>query len=629
AGGEVWLDMRDRIDNDPQEGGLLSIAFHPDFNTNGHVYLNSTRTDSASGFHTLVSRVTVPNPPLGSPDPATEVEVLRVPQPFGNHNGGVVVFGPDGMLYVGMGDGGAADDPYGHGQNLGTLLGAFLRLDVNTPDWGPGYIVPPDNPWLGAPGARSEIWAYGLRNPWRFSFDPVSGTLWTGDVGQDDVEEIDIIERGGNYGWNVMEGSSCFLPAFGCDEEGLILPVDEYPNPSLGKSVTGGFVYRGTAMPALTGAYIFGDFAYGTIWSLAPNQDGTWERTQLLETSLKISAFGVDGDGEILVVDWDGSPLYRLIPSAPDAQGAPGWPPTLSETGCFSDLPSRTLAPGILSYAVNMPLWSDSAPKERSLALPDGGTMGYRDIGTWDLPEGSILIKSFLNPYEPASALETRFMVRGPTSWRWATYRWNEEQTDGELLTTSADADLGQGIWHFPSRGECGGCHTEASGEVLGLETQQLRREHDMFRTGVPVDQVDALIALGYVTGAPTPVALAQPFPEPGPVSEADDLERSARAYLHTNCAHCHQPQGLGIATVDLRFHVPLGETGACDGEPQQGDLGVVDAKIIAPGDPARSTLWLRMVSEEPSLRMPETNTVDPVGAALVEAWIQELEGCP
>ena len=620
GGGTEWLDIQDRVDDAPNEGGLLSMAFHPEFATNGWIFVNYTRTQGGT-FQTVVSRFTVPAPASGAPDLASEVEILIVDQPYGNHNGGQIAFGPDGMLYVGMGDGGSGGDPQGNGQKLGTLLGAMLRIDVSSAAG--GYAIPTDNPFVSVPGARGEIWAYGLRNPWRFSFDPVSGTLWAGDVGQNAIEEIDIIVKGGNYGWNVMEGSSCYKPSTGCSGEGLILPVAEYDH-AQGKSVTGGHVYRGAAMPSLVGTYLYGDFSFGTIWGLAPGAGGAWEVTKLADTSLYLSAFGVGPDGESYVLDWSGG-VYRLVPQDPGAVGEPGWPPTLTDTGCFADVPSASLADGILRYEVNSPLWSDGASKERALVLPPGGTIGYTASGAWELPEGTILIKTF----SIAKRLETRFLVRNGGEWRGATYRWNDAQDEAHLLAGAATEDLGAQEWSYPSRGDCTGCHTKAAGGVLGLSTGQMNTSHDVLGTGTEYSQVGLLAALDYFDAPPpAPEDQLPAFADPADASAS--LQDRARAYLHANCAHCHVPGGLANATIDLRFDTPLAATGACGAPAQQGDLGVPGAQIIAPGQPTKSTLLLRMKTLDGSVRMPPlaSSVVDTQGVALIEAWIASLPGC-
>lgn len=240
---------------------------------------------------------------------ASERILLTVVQPFDNHKGGQLAFGPDGFLYIGLGDGGSGGDPLGNGQNLQTLLGKMLRIDVDSSGPGIAYAVPPDNPFV-AGGGRAEIWASGLRNPWRFSFDRHTGRFFVADVGEGRFEEIDLVRRGDNLGWNIMEGAHCFNPMTGCSMTGLVLPIAEYDH-SEGSAVIGGYVYHGAAIPALQQAYIFGDFGSGRIWELQETQPGQFTRVLLLSTGRNLSSFGQDQAGEIYVVDYSGS-IFRL-----------------------------------------------------------------------------------------------------------------------------------------------------------------------------------------------------------------------------------------------------------------------------------------------------------------------------
>ena len=300
---DVVIDLRERVDT-AGEGGLLGMAFHPDFAANGRVFLSYTVDGRAPGSP-LESRIARFTSRDGGDtlDPASERIVLRLDQPYANHNGGHVAFGPDGMLYAGFGDGGAAGDPRGHGQDTGTLLGAMLRLDVDAAE---PYAIPPDNPFAGG-GGRGEIFAWGLRNPWRWSFDRETGTLWAGDVGQNAWEEIDRVERGGNYGWNVREGTHCYR-ADGCRTAGLTDPVVEYGHDA-GCSVTGGYVYRGETIPALRGVYLYGDFCSGLVWGWPTAGGGPAER--LVDTGISLVSFAEGLDGELFAIDIGGG-LYRL-----------------------------------------------------------------------------------------------------------------------------------------------------------------------------------------------------------------------------------------------------------------------------------------------------------------------------
>jgi len=292
---QPFLDIHKRV-RSGGEKGLLGMAFDPDFSANGWFYVNYTaRRDGA--LWTVISRFRAQDPRHG--DAASEQRLLQVRQPFANHNGGQLAFGPDGYLYIGLGDGGSANDPLGHGQNPATLLGTLLRLDVS--DGTASYQLPPDNPFLTRPGFRPEIWAYGLRNPWRFSFDRRSGRLFLADVGQDRVEEIDVIVPGGNYGWNIMEGDRCADGARDCDGEGLEMPVFTYPHPQ-GFAISGGYVYRGTSIPGLCGVYLYADYVKGKVWGLRYNGRRVMRNGKLLATPYHISSFGQDEAGELYIL---------------------------------------------------------------------------------------------------------------------------------------------------------------------------------------------------------------------------------------------------------------------------------------------------------------------------------------
>ncbi len=304
---EVFLNIQDRVNDDGNEEGLLGLAFAPDFAANGHFYVYYTAVPRRA----FVSRFSVLDGDPTRADPASEEVILEVRQRFKNHNGGTIAFGPDGLLYIGLGDGGSRGDPLLNGQNPATLLGSILRIDPTTPQGELNYSIPSDNPFFRARGFRQEIWAYGFRNPWRFSFDTDTGDLWAGDVGQAGWEEIDLVRWGGNYGWNVMEGAHCFRPPTSCNRVGLQPPVAEYRNTGEDCSVTGGYVYRGSRLPSLKGAYIYGDFCSGKIWALRYDGRKLIENVLLVDSSLQISSFGQDRNGELYILSFDGG-IYRL-----------------------------------------------------------------------------------------------------------------------------------------------------------------------------------------------------------------------------------------------------------------------------------------------------------------------------
>jgi glucose/arabinose dehydrogenase len=297
-----FLDIRSKVTSGGEEG-LLGLAFHPNYVQNGRFFVHYDRTVNTQAQSVIAEYARSASDPNVA-DPASERILLTVNQPFGNHKGGQLAFGPDGFLYIGLGDGGSENDPLGNGQNTNTMLGKLLRIDVNTTTAGKQYGIPADNPFASG-GGLPEIFAFGLRNPWRFSFDTATGRLFVGDVGQDKFEEVDLVTRGNNLGWNVMEATHCFNPSSGCNMTGLTLPIAEYSH-SEGNAVMGGYVYHGSLIPALQNAYVFGDFGSGNIWMLTESASGTWTRSLLLASGLNISSFGQDVNGELFVVDYSG-----------------------------------------------------------------------------------------------------------------------------------------------------------------------------------------------------------------------------------------------------------------------------------------------------------------------------------
>ncbi|XHH10228.1 MAG: PQQ-dependent sugar dehydrogenase [Candidatus Bathyarchaeia archaeon] len=303
----VFLDLTDRVVSGGEQG-LLGLTFHPNFEQNGYFYVNYV---ASNPLRTVIARFTQPE---GSSvaDKNSEQIILTVNQPFSNHNGGQLAFGPDGYLYIGLGDGGSPGDSMGNGQSLSTLLGKILRINVDSSTAGRNYAIPQDNPYVGnSLGYREEIYAYGFRNPWRFSFDSANGQLWVGDVGQNSIEEIDLVSIGKNYGWNIMEGTLCYNPASGCNQTGLELPIWNYTH-DLGNAIVGGYVYHGFAIPSLTGSYVYGDFGSGRIWALTYNGDSV-SNVLLADTDLNIASFGLDLQGELYFGAFDGK-IYQLNP---------------------------------------------------------------------------------------------------------------------------------------------------------------------------------------------------------------------------------------------------------------------------------------------------------------------------
>ena len=626
ASASTFVDITSRV-RSGGEMGLLGMAFHPNFPTDNRVFLSYT-----TGTSPLVSRISSfrSNDGGATLDAGSESILLTIDQPEENHNGGHIAFGPDGLFYIGIGDGGGGGDGHGdrgNGQRLTTLLGKLLRIDING---GPPYAIPPTNPFAAnavcpsagrASGECPEIYAYGLRNPWRWNFDRANGELWLADVGQGDWEEVDQVTLGGNYGWRCREGAHDYNPSTpGCSSSALIDPVTEY-NHTLGISITGGYVYRGPQDTALKGRYLFGDFGSGRIWAWIPeNATQPREPTQLLDSELSISSFGQGNDGELYVVNYGGT-LHKI--TFQSSTGGNTAPRLLSETGCFSN---KQPASGLIPYDINAPFWSDGASKERWMALPDGQNISVQTDGDWNFPNGTVLVKNFS---VGSRLIETRlFMRHSDGVWGGFSYEWNAAQTDATLLEGGAVRDLGNGqSWIFPSESQCMDCHTDAAGRALGLETAQLNRSFTYSQTGRTANELATLNGIGVLTPAITDPSAQPAMPEPFGSSAVADR---ARAYLHTNCSQCHRPSGPTPSNMDLRYATPLMATNACDISPQSGDLGLgVNARLIAPGSPENSLVVNRM-NRRDSAAMPPlgSHTVDADGVALITQWIDALTAC-
>ena len=623
-----FIDIQDRVNNTASEAGLLGMAFDPAYATNGRVYLSYTADPAAAGsvFQSRISRFTVSG---GVLNPASEQILLTIAQPYENHNGGNIAFGPDGLLYAGFGDGGNGGDPDNRAQNRSTLLGKMVRIDVRGSS---GYTIPSDNPYAGSAlcsaGTASgsalcpEIYAYGLRNPWRWSFDRAASTpeLWLGDVGQASWEEIDRIQRGGNYGWRFREGAHCYNPETNCPTSAngapLIDPVAEYAR-NLGFSVTGGYVYRGTAISSLAGRYVFGDFGSGRVFALVPGTGGALQITEIVASGRSISSFGQGNDGELYVVDYNGG-LYKLVSGASPGGGT--IPTQLSQTGCFDASNPAQPATALIPYAPNAPFWSDGANKIRWMALPNNTRITVQSDGDWSFPNGTVLAKHFqLN----GQLIETRLFMRHPDTGNWGgyTYRWNSSGTDATLVSGGLTTNIGSQPWTYPSEAQCLQCHTSAAGNSLGLETSQLNGNFTYPTTGRTANQLTTLQSIGMFTA--TPAAMTA---YPNPTDTSQPLGARARAYLHTNCAQCHRPSGGTPVNLDLRYSTAIASTNTCNVTPSAGNLGVTDARIIAPAAAARSVLYLRMNRRDASQMPPVgSHIVDAQGAALLQQWINAM----
>ncbi len=631
------------------------FALHPRFKENGYLYVVYVLDPVAVlPLGSRIARFQVdPANPLRC-DLATEKIIFEWPS--GGHNGGCLRFGPDGYLYLSAGDGSGFGDELGTGQDLSDVLGSILRLDVDRSEAGRAYGIPRDNPFVGVAGARPEIWAYGLRQAWRINFDRVTGELWAGEIGQDLWETVHVIQKGGNYGWSVQEGSHPFHPTRKLGPTPILPPLVEHPHTDF-RSITGGFVYRGHRLADLQGAYIYGDFDTGRVWALR-RQGGkvTWHK-ELADTALRIVAFAEDREGELYLLDFVGG-IYRIVLNQRPAQ-LTEFPRKLSETGLFASASKNLPAPGLIPYSVNSALWSDGAFKERFIALPGESQIGFDAVTYpqpapgapfgWRFPSGTVFVKTFSLEMEggnPASRrlIETRLLHSeevtgteefGNQNWLGYSYIWNDEQTDAVLVEapgldreyaikdSRAEGGQRRQKWHFPSRAECTLCHTMSAKFILGVNTPQMNRDHNY--GGVVANQLRTLEHLGVFTKPlPAPPEELKRLVDHEDESEALDLR--ARSYLHSNCSHCHRKWGGGNSGFQLLAALPLTETGTLEAPPMHGDFGIAGARIVVPGAPERSVLHHRMTLLGLG-RMPHvaSSVVDEVGVRLIDRWIKQL----
>jgi glucose/arabinose dehydrogenase len=659
----VFLNITNRVATDV-ERGLLGLEFHPGYASNGWFYVFYCYTNYAqsnSGAFNRLSRFQVSATNANVADASSEVILFNQLDEAGNHNAGDIHFGPDGYLYVALGDEGDQLDIHANSQRIDQdFFSGILRLDVdqratNLPPnphaalmGQTNYFVPADNPFVGATqfngsnvnpaSVRSEFWAVGLRNPWRMSFDPPTGTLYCGDVGMVRREEVNVIVKGGNYGWVWREGT---LPGptanqgpAGFTSLPPILEYDRGTGTNQGNCIIGGIVYRGNRISQLTGKYVFSDFVSANVWALTPNGTNvaTFER---ITGAPAISSFAVDPrNGDVLLVSHGGF-IQRLIYNTNLTSGAV-LPPTLAETGAFSDAGALTPNAGIVPYEINVPFWSDNARKRRWFSVPDTNqTIGFSREGNWLFPTGTVWIKHFdleLTNGAPASAkrIETRLIVRNSDGVYGVTYRWGNSLTNAALVPEEGLDEsfvINDGgttrtqVWHYPSRSQCLSCHTAVAGFALGFNTAQMNCDFDY--AGTIDNQIRALDHVGYFS--PRPASLHTLRALAHATNAAYSLEYRVRSYLAANCQQCHQPGGTALGLWDARIENSLPLAGLVNGT-LLNNLGDPGNRVVAPADPVHSVLLTR-ISENGALRMPPlaSNLLDTNAIGLVTGWINSL----
>jgi uncharacterized repeat protein (TIGR03806 family) len=665
---EVFMDISSRVNSnytqtDTGAEGLTSVAFHPEHAQNGYFYVVYTYRADGVNYNRL-ARFNKSSPDRG--DAASEHVYIDQPDTGYGHNFNDVKFGPDGYLYVSVGDEGdgrGLGDEYQNSQRIDKdFFSAIMRLDVDVnrmsaianphPSLKGGYKIPTDNPYVGATSfngkpvdpakVRTEFWAVGFRNPWRLFFDE-DGTLYTGDVGRHEREEINIVRKAGNYGWAFVEGATTGS-ALGTPPAGVTLtaPIVEYPHgwgAMDGFCVIGGVVYRGTKLPDLYGAYVFGDYVTGNIWSVRHNGQAATEFKKIAGL-YDVSGFGIDPrNGDILVckdkTDGQGDGIYRL--EAKSGTGAQ-IPATLADTGLFSN--TRTLTPtnGMVPFEVNSPLWSDGAEKRRWFGMLDStAVIGFNRNTNWNFPAGTIWVKHFeleMEKGNPASKrrVETRVIVKNNSAagLYGVTYRWGDsldnatlvpDEGASETFTISEGGTNRTQVWKYPARNDCLACHTSSGGYALGFNTAQLNR--DFHYGAVTTNQIIALRDAGYIDGPDTNLHTLPRLA--GLTNEVWSREYRVRSYLAANCANCHNPGGVERARWDGRISTPLSEMNVIHGE-LLDQFGSASNRVVVPGDPSKSVLLTRMNMREQQGHMPPlgSTVVDAQAVALIEAWIRD-----
>lgn len=657
----VFLDITDRVASDydaKKTEGLTSLAFHPNFRENGMFYVTYTTvtsTEAGLGNHNRLSQFRCSPTNLTVALGDSEVPFITQFDIGLGHNFNDAHFGPDGYLYVSLGDegdGGQGDD-FNNAQRIDkNFFSGIIRID---PDFRPGnplpnphpasagnYAIPADNPFVGSANfngkpvdleqVRTEFYAIGLRNPWRFSFDVDTGALFAGDVGQHGREEINLIAKGGNYGWSFKEG--LLDGPKGPPPTGMAFtdPLYEYGSgfgADQGFCVIGGLVYRGTRFPELYGAYIFGDYVSGNIWAMRRSSQSAVSVTLLLNMR-DIVSFGTDPrNGDVLLVNMYGGRIWRSERSGSTNEA---FPPTLADVGAFSDLTRLTPNSGIVPYEVNLPLWSDNAKKTRWFSVPDGtDAIRFDPEGNWTFPPGSVWIKHFELELTPGDAkstrrIETRVLVKTVNGAFGLTYRWGDSATNAilvpemgmdETFSLNDRGTVRTQIWHYPSRSECLSCHTPAGGYVLGFNTPQMNR--DFRYTRGATNQILALSAAGYFVQPVSNVRGLRALADPS--DESISREYRVRSLLFANCVQCHQPGGVANATWDARLTTPIDRARLVNAIPLNS-LSDPDARIVKPGSPEHSVL-LKRIGTRGANQMPPlgTSVIDPQAVELLNAW--------
>ena len=694
----MFLDLSDSV-KIAGDGGLLGVIFHPEFGqagspNRGYVYVYYRFLHDRSISHLYqpaylrLSRFTVHDHTPFQADPNSEFVMIQQYDQHEWHNGGSMFFGPlDSMLYLIVGDEGGANDQYESAQKLDlALMSGILRLDVDQrggtishpirrqplptdappvgwpPTYSQGYYIPNDNPWVNPDSSvLEEFWAIGTRSPHRMWYDPPTGDIWFGDIGQGQREEVTIIHKGDNAQWPYREGFRVTgkpvpSPLIGTDTP----PLLDYPRTD-GSAVIGGIVYRGTKWAnSLGGKYIFSDNVSQTIWTNDFYNSGSTQKEIITSIPFEtnewkdgVSHIFSDSVGEVYVLQLAGhrmvgGRIYKLVPESESVVPIQA-PSLLSQTGAFSDLSTLTPSPGVIPYEPNITFWSDSSLKKRWIALPNDGlhdTQGeqiqFSENAEWTFPNGTVFIKHFDFPIDETTPgltkkIETRFVIKGDDGIHYfLTYRWREDESEADLVSAVQGEDrilnittatgIKQQTWHYPSNSECISCHNSASKQVLGMNTRQLNGDLFYPGTGNTANQLATMNHLDWFYPSldeDTILTFSYLSPE---TETSESLEQRARSYLDVNCAYCHRPGGLQTS-FDLRYTTPIANQGILNGN-VGNNLGISGAKLVVPGDTGTSIVYQRLKSVHENVVMPPLakNRIDEVGKQLIADWINSLD---
>lgn len=657
---------------------VLGLTFDPNYNENHFCYvcyrivfppkraLEYAKHYPQNETASRLSRFTVSGNDPPTIDPTTESILLT--WPGGGHNGGCIKFGPDSNLYLSTGDNGDASppDPFEIGQEVDDLRGKILRIDVDVHHVSSAatlpYSIPADNPFRDTHHACGEVFAFGLRNPWRFSFDSKTGELWAGEQGWELWESILHVTNGANFGWSIDEGPQPVFPGRKLGPTPITPPEFSLPHTDAA-SITGGYVYHGKRLPELENQYLFGDSETRCLFAAPfdPNPPSSGARLgkyrTIARTSLQMIAFGEDENGELYIVDFEGGGIWRIVKN-PAAGAVQKFPRKLSETGLFSDAATQQPNAGVVPYHVNAPQWVDGSVSQRFIAVPGGGVVTDNAGGKRVFPANTVLVRTLSLARVAGDAstrrkIETQLLHFDGQWWHGYSYQWNNDETDATLVEESGrDVDIPindpavpgtkhKQTWHFNSRTQCMTCHTKWSGHAIGFTELELDRteQYQTARNGPVMDnQLRSLRHIGLIPEPkppeepkdggsapepPAPVVLVDPYDE----DPAHTLEDRARSYLHINCSVCHRKGGGGAALFDLRRDLTFLEMHVVS-DPMLATFDLPDSQLVCPGDPSRSVLYYRMATTGAG-RMPQlgSRTIDEKGLALIAKWIVSLHG--